>query len=112
MLAFLYILNALLMIALPLGLGIFLSRKLDVSWRIFGVGMLIFLLSQALHLPFNLWVLNPAVKRLGLDAAVPLELAGVAASPGCRQGCSRRLPAIWGTASGSSATTTAPGAVP
>ena len=68
-------LNALLMIAMPLVLGVYLFRKLGADWRYFGIGMLTFVASQVLHLPFNAWVLNPTIRRLGLNLDEPAQLA-------------------------------------
>jgi uncharacterized membrane protein YhfC len=48
-----YPLNALLMIVLPIGLGILLAERLGARWRLFGIGALTFLASQAVHLPLN-----------------------------------------------------------
>jgi len=62
-------LNALLMMALPLGLGIFLARRLRVEWKIFGIGAVVFIVSQIFHIPFNYWVLSPGVLQLGLSGA-------------------------------------------
>jgi uncharacterized membrane protein YhfC len=61
--------NALLMIAMPLVLGVALTRRVRASWGLFGVGALTFLGSQVLHLPFNAWVLSPVLERLGLSGA-------------------------------------------
>jgi uncharacterized membrane protein YhfC len=61
------ILNALLMIALPLVLGVYLSRRHKLGWRLFGIGAVTFIASQVLHIPFNAWVLNPLVEKLGLS---------------------------------------------
>lgn len=66
---FLRSLNAFLMIALPLGLGVFLTRRFKVGWRLFGIGALIFIASQVLHIPFNVWVLNPLMRRWGIAGA-------------------------------------------
>ncbi len=71
-------LNALLMIAVPLALGVYLFRKLGTEWRLFGIGAVTFIASQVLHIPFNAWVLNPAVVRFGLDLGVPAQLAVIA----------------------------------
>ena len=57
-------LNALLMIAMPLALGVFLYRRLGIGWRLFGIGVLTFIASQLLHIPFNIWVLNPFIRWL------------------------------------------------
>jgi uncharacterized membrane protein YhfC len=59
-------LNAALMIAMPLGLGIFLARVLRPGWRPFLIGAATFLGSQVLHIPFNSWVLAPLLERLGI----------------------------------------------
>jgi uncharacterized membrane protein YhfC len=59
-------LNALLMIAMPLVLGVFLARKLGVVWRLFGIGAITFIASQVFHIPFNFWVLTPLLEELGL----------------------------------------------
>lgn len=64
-------LNGLLMIALPLCLGVVLIRRFRLGWGLFGVGVATFLGSQLLHLPFNQWVLNPMLDRLGLATAGP-----------------------------------------
>ena len=61
-------LNALLMIAMPLVLGVYLYRRLGTGWRLFGVGALTFIASQLLHIPFNIWVLNPLIR--GLDESM------------------------------------------
>jgi uncharacterized membrane protein YhfC len=57
-------LNALLMIAMPLALGVYLYRRMGTGWRLFGVGALTFIASQFLHIPFNIWVLNPFIRWL------------------------------------------------
>jgi uncharacterized membrane protein YhfC len=64
--AFLHFLNSFLMIAIPLALGAFLARRLGLTWRLFGIGAATFAISQLFHLPFNAWVLSPALERLGL----------------------------------------------
>jgi uncharacterized membrane protein YhfC len=58
------LLNAILMIALPLALAPIFVRRLGVAWRLFGVGALTFFGSQVLHIPFNLWALNPLLQQL------------------------------------------------
>ena len=54
-------LNALLMIAMPLALGVYLYRRLGAEWRLFGIGAVTFIASQVFHIPFNVWVLNPVI---------------------------------------------------
>ncbi len=55
-LSFTYFLNALLMIALPLGLAIFLTRRWKSGWGLWGIGAATFILSQVGHIPFNLLI--------------------------------------------------------
>ena len=45
-------LNGLLMIAMPIGLAIFLRRRLGVRGSLFGAGAVTFIGSQVLHIPF------------------------------------------------------------
>jgi uncharacterized membrane protein YhfC len=53
MLYILYPLNALLMIAMPIALAVWLARKAKAPWRLFGVGAVTFIGSQVVHLPLN-----------------------------------------------------------
>ncbi|MGB7539818.1 MAG: YhfC family glutamic-type intramembrane protease [Anaerolineales bacterium] len=53
-LSIVHFLNGLLMILLPIGLGIFLTRRWKLGWRLWFIGAGTFLLSQAGHIPFNL----------------------------------------------------------
>jgi uncharacterized membrane protein YhfC len=46
-------LNALLMIALGIGLGVWLTRRYQLGWRLWGIGAATFILSQVGHIPFN-----------------------------------------------------------
>jgi len=66
MLAFAHILNFTLMIFVPVLLGVFLSKRVRSGWRLFGIGMLTFVASQVLHIPFNNYLLVPALKKIGL----------------------------------------------
>lgn len=52
-------LNALLMVAIGLGIGILFAQKWGLDWGLFGAGALTFILSQVFHIPFNLLWLNP-----------------------------------------------------
>jgi uncharacterized membrane protein YhfC len=79
---FVHALNGFLMIAMPLALGIFLARRLRVTWRLFLVGGLTFLGSQVLHIPFNNYVLAAALDRLGVTQAqqgMPLAILALLA---------------------------------
>jgi uncharacterized membrane protein YhfC len=53
LLTFTHMLNALLMIAIPIGLAIFLRRRFKLSWVLFFSGVVGFILSQVGHIPFN-----------------------------------------------------------
>ena len=48
-----YALNGLLMIAIPVGLAIFLTHRWKLDWRIWWIGFATFVLSQVGHIPFN-----------------------------------------------------------
>ncbi|NIS80558.1 MAG: YhfC family intramembrane metalloprotease [Anaerolineales bacterium] len=74
-------LNVLLMMAAPLALGVFLTRRLRLDWRLFVIGGVTFVGSQLLHLPFNAKVLTPLLMRIGFsatDTGVPLLLTALA----------------------------------
>ncbi|MGA2504076.1 MAG: YhfC family glutamic-type intramembrane protease [Anaerolineales bacterium] len=49
---FAHLLNALLMIAMPIGLAIYLTRTWKLSWRLWLIGAATFILSQVGHIPF------------------------------------------------------------
>lgn len=71
--------SAMIMIALPLVVGILLARRAQVSWRFFGIGAITFVGAQVFHLPFNAWILQPLVARLGLSGSTQgLDLAVLA----------------------------------
>ena len=46
-------LNGLLMIAMPIALGLALTRRFKLGWRLFFIGAATFILSQLGHIPFN-----------------------------------------------------------
>jgi uncharacterized membrane protein YhfC len=46
-----HLLNGLLMIALPVGLGIYLTRRWKTGWRLWLIGAAIFIFSQIVHIP-------------------------------------------------------------
>jgi hypothetical protein len=50
---FTYTINGLLMIVLGIGLGIFLTLKFNLGWRLWWIGAMTFILSQIGHIPFN-----------------------------------------------------------
>jgi uncharacterized membrane protein YhfC len=47
------LLNGLLMVGLPVGLGFFLTRRFRMGWRLWWIGAAGFVLSQVGHIPFN-----------------------------------------------------------
>ena len=53
-LSIVHFLNGLLMILLPIGLGIYLTRRWKMGWRLWFIGAGTFILSQVGHIPFNL----------------------------------------------------------
>ncbi len=65
--ALIRLLNGLLMLAAPLALGVLIARLAKASWGLYAAGAVGFVCSQVLHIPFNVWMLNPTLKRLGLS---------------------------------------------
>jgi uncharacterized membrane protein YhfC len=61
------VLNFIIMMALPIGLAIYLARRYKAGWGLFGIGVGSFVVSQVFHIPFNRWVLEPVVRGLGLS---------------------------------------------
>jgi uncharacterized membrane protein YhfC len=73
---FVRLLNPLLMIALGLGLGIALTRRYRLDWRLYFAGALTFIGAQLLHIPFNALTLNPWLAREGMEGnLLPAALA-------------------------------------
>jgi uncharacterized membrane protein YhfC len=52
-------LNGFLMIALPVILGIYLTNKFHLGWKLWLIGASTFIISQIFHIPFNVYILNP-----------------------------------------------------
>jgi uncharacterized membrane protein YhfC len=71
-----YPLSALLIFTLVIGLAIFIVRKYRLGWRLFFIGAAGFIISQILHIPFNLLVLNPLIQNQ-IEPALP-EVFGFA----------------------------------
>jgi len=80
------VLNPLLMIALPILLGILLSSRLQAEWRLYALGMVTFVASQVVHIPFNQWVLNPLLQRLAPNSGGGADLVVVAVFLGLSAG--------------------------
>lgn len=59
---------ALLMIAMPLALGVYLIRRYRTGWGLFLVGAVTFIGSQIFHIPFNTYLLNPFLASLGFGS--------------------------------------------
>lgn len=56
MLAIIYVIGILGMIALPILLGVYLARKFKLSWKLFVAGGLTFIASQIPHIPLVAWL--------------------------------------------------------
>lgn len=52
-LIFTYPLGIVLVLALVIGLGVYLTKKFNLGWRFFWIGGALFIISQVLHIPFN-----------------------------------------------------------
>lgn len=66
-----YALNGLLMVAMPIALGIYLTRKFELYGRLWWIGAGVFVLSQVGHIPFNAYVVNPLLTNLNDSALLP-----------------------------------------
>ncbi|MFZ6029120.1 MAG: YhfC family glutamic-type intramembrane protease [Chloroflexota bacterium] len=81
-----YSLNALLMMALGVGLGAWLIHRFGLSWRLYGIGALTFVLSQVGHIPFNALIL-PWLFQIGMPRPpVAAGILGVAIFAGLSSG--------------------------
>ncbi|TAK12678.1 MAG: YhfC family intramembrane metalloprotease [Anaerolineae bacterium] len=81
------LLNGLLMVSLPLALGIWVARRYKQDWRLYGIGAATFVLSQVLHIPFNLWLLNPFMENMGWSVeGGPAQLALIGVALGLSSG--------------------------
>jgi uncharacterized membrane protein YhfC len=80
MLYFTYPLAGLLILALAIGLGVVITRKFGLSWRLYGVGAAVFICSQILHIPFNYWLLQPFIRAEILPALSKTQSLLISAS--------------------------------
>lgn len=76
--AFVRLLTALLMIALPIILGIFLINKFHLYWKLWLIGGAVFIISQIAHIPFNSYILNPLLATVQQTLQGPLGILVVA----------------------------------
>lgn len=84
-----HFLNGFLMIALPILLGIFLINKFQLGWKIWLIGAAVFTISQILHIPFNIYVLNPILRNIqGASRNLAVALS-VGLSAGVFEECAR-----------------------
>lgn len=74
---FLRLLNGLSMLAMALALGVFLARRLGQRWSLYLAGAATFIASQLLHVPFNLWILNPRLELGQGEPTVGFALSAV-----------------------------------
>jgi uncharacterized membrane protein YhfC len=88
-----HFLNWLLMIALPILLGIYLTEKFHMGWKLWLIGAATFVISQVFHIPFNIYILNPAIEGLqsALQGISPQLIAAIllGLSAGVFEECSR-----------------------
>jgi uncharacterized membrane protein YhfC len=70
-LIFTYPLGIIAVLVLVIGLGVFLTRKYNLGWRLYWIGAGLFIISQILHVPFNFLV--DRLFRTGVLATPPEE---------------------------------------
>jgi uncharacterized membrane protein YhfC len=73
-----YFLNGFLMIAIPISFMVILTHKFKQGWRLFWIGAATFVISQSLHIPFNMLV-NPVFNKIGF-IALPLIMQKITLS--------------------------------
>ena len=66
-----HLLNGLLMIAMPVGLAIYLTVRWKLGGRIWWIGAATFILSQIGHIPFN-WIVGKILNQTGMVAWDPI----------------------------------------
>ena len=59
-----YALDGLLMIAMPIALAIYLTRKFELYWRLWWIGAVVFILSQVGRIPFDNYVVGPLLEKV------------------------------------------------
>lgn len=55
-LLFTYPFGILVVLALVIGLGVYLTRKYNLGWRLYWIGAALFIVAQVFHIPFNLLI--------------------------------------------------------
>ena len=65
-----YFLNGFLMIAMPIALAVYLTRRWKLDWRIWWIGAVGFTFSQAGHIPF-LWAAGQLLNRTNMVSWSP-----------------------------------------
>jgi uncharacterized membrane protein YhfC len=66
-----HLLNGLLMIAMPVGLAIYLTNRWKTGGRIWWIGAATFVLSQVGHIPFN-WAVGKILNQTGMVSWSPI----------------------------------------
>lgn len=66
---FTYPFGILVVLSLVIGLGVYLTRKYKLGWRLYWIGAALFIIAQILHIPFNLIV--DRLFKSGVLPAVP-----------------------------------------
>lgn len=81
----LYGLSYLLMVLMPIAVGAWIHRARGASWKLFLMGAVTFIVSQALHLPFN-WLVLQQWQLVPSDTAVLSNLIALAVFGGLSAG--------------------------
>ena len=66
-----YLLDILILFAMPILLGIFLVRKYDLEGRWWWIGAIVYILSQVILLPLENYVINPFLNNLSYSGSLP-----------------------------------------
>lgn len=66
-----YLLDILLMIAIPVALGVFLTRKFNLEGRWWWIGLAVYIVSQIILQPLENYVINPYLNNLSYSGSLP-----------------------------------------
>ena len=66
-----YLLDILVLFAIPIALGIFLVRKFELEGRWWWIGAIVYVVSQVIFLPLENYFINPFLNNLSFSGPLP-----------------------------------------
>ena len=71
MLIILYLLDVILLFGVPIALGVYLVRKVDLEGRWWWIGAVVYVISQVILLPMENYIINPFLNNLSSSGSLP-----------------------------------------